>query len=240
MSICLTIWLVARVDDLEAAIALRRVELRLVGRRVDEPDAGVVDPAAVGGVVVLVRRVAGGEPADLLARERVEDVDDVPGRRRDGDARAVGRDRHVVGALAVDPEAPDDRAGVEVEPDHVGEARPRDDQQPAVLRAEHVVDELVVALADQLTDGEEVAEPLGVGEDLGHPLLDVGNDVEPRDARERRLARRPALLDHVGRAVPVVADEQDGSDLARAAPRLRETQTRGPRSPRGRTPRSRS
>src|SRR5215208_680150 len=35
---------VARVDDLEPAVALRGVGDRLVGRRVDEPDARVADP----------------------------------------------------------------------------------------------------------------------------------------------------------------------------------------------------
>ena len=119
-------------------------------------------------------------------RSGVEDVDDVAGRGRDRDAPAVGRDRHVVRALAVDHEAPDDLAGVEVDRDDVGEARPGDDQQPAVVRAEHVVDELVVPLADQLADRQEVAEPLGVGRDLGHPLVVVGDDVDPRHPLEPR------------------------------------------------------
>ena len=88
----------------------------------------------------------------------------------------------MVGALAVDDEAPDDLAAGDVDRDHVGEARPRDDQQPAVVGRVHVVDELVVALADQLADREEVAEPDRVGGDLGHPLVDVGDDVEPGDA----------------------------------------------------------
>ncbi len=75
----------ARVDDLEVALALGRVEDGLVGRGVDQADAGVVDPLAVLGVGVLVRGVARGELPDLGAGAGVEDVDDVPGRRRDGD-----------------------------------------------------------------------------------------------------------------------------------------------------------
>ena len=68
MSIRLDDLVRVRVDDLEPAIALGRVELRLVRGGVDEPDAGVVDPASVGRVVVLVGRVARGEPAHLSAR----------------------------------------------------------------------------------------------------------------------------------------------------------------------------
>jgi hypothetical protein len=72
-----------------------------------------------------------------------------------------------------------------------------------------------MALADELANGEEVGEPDRVGSDLDHSLLDVGNDVEQRHAHERRLAWRSPLFDHVGRAVPVVADEEHGNNLAR-------------------------
>ena len=58
---------------------------------------------------------------------------------------------------------------------------------------------------------EEVAEPDGIELDLRHPLLDVGDDVDADDP--------PVLAagdEHVGRPLPVVADEQDLA-LARLA-----------------------
>ena len=70
----------------------------------------------------------------------------------------------------------------QVDRDDVGEARPRDEQQAPVVGGEHVVDELVVALADQLADREEVAERGRVEHDLGHPLVVVGDDVEPGES----------------------------------------------------------
>jgi hypothetical protein len=71
------------------------------------------------------------------------------------------------------------------------------------VRREHVVDELVVALADRLPDPEEVAHPVRVALDLGHALVLVGHDVDPRELLER------VRVDDVGRAVPVVADVED-------------------------------
>src|SRR5919112_239338 len=59
----------------------------------------------------------------------------------------------------------------------VGEARPRDVEQAAVARGVGVVDPLVVALADLLADGQEVAEPYRVHLDLGHPLRLVRDRV---------------------------------------------------------------
>ncbi len=176
-----------------------------------------------------MRGVAGGEAADLLARIDVEDVDDVAGRGRDGDGAAVGRDGHVIRALAVDLKAPLDLAARQVEPDHVAQAGPGDDQQPPVVSRVHVVDELVVALADELADREEVAEALGVEHDLGHPLLEVGDDVDAGDAPQagaQLLGGAGVLLhlaglgageeaQHVRGPLPVVADEDD---LARLRP----------------------
>jgi succinate-acetate transporter protein len=118
---------------------------------------------------------------------------------------AVGRDRHVVGAVAVDRRAPDDPLGPQVDRHDVGEARPRDIQNATVVRREHVVDELVVTLANQLADREEVAVALRIRLDLLHPLVDVRDDVDAGDAAE--LAR----LDDVGRPVPVVAHVEDAA-----------------------------
>ena len=81
------------------------------------------------------------------------------------------------------------------------------------MRAEHVVDPLVVALAHQLTDRVEVAEPLGVELDLGHAVLEVGDHVQPRDALEG------LRVDRVGGAVPVVADPEDRARRVRSCGR---------------------
>ncbi len=193
-----------RVDDLEPAIALRRVGDGLVGRRVDHADARVEDPRAVLGVVVLVRRVAGLELADLGAGGRVERVH--LARRGVGheQPRAVRGDGHVVGAVALHLEAPGDLARRDLDPDDVGEARPRDVDEAPVVGGEHVVGVLVVALADQLAHGEEVAELARVQGLFGEPLLEVRDDVEPPELGER------LGIDDVRRAVPVVGDEQHG------------------------------
>ena len=169
-----------------------RVEDRVVTGRVDEADRRVVDLRAVRRVGVLVRRVAGGERALLLAGLACR----AGGRRfrsRPRPRPACRRARrHVVGALAGDLEAPLDLARLgpgQADRDDVAEARPRDDQELAVGRRVHVVDELVVALADQLADREEVAEVDGVRADLVHALVVVGDDV---DAGERARTRRPS------------------------------------------------
>ena len=192
------------VDDLEPAIALRGVRDRLVGRRVDEPDAGVEDLRAVGGVVALVRRVARLELPDLGARRGVERVHLARRRIAHQQPRAVRRDRHVVGAVALHREAPDDLARRDLDPHDVGEARPRDVDEAPVVGGEHVVGVLVVALADQRPHGDEVAELARVQRLLLQPLLEVRDDVEAAELGER------LRIDDVGGAVPVVGDEQDG------------------------------
>ena len=68
------------------------------------------------------------------------------------------------------------------------------------MRGEHVVDELVVALADLVADGEEVGVARPGCLDLREALLLVGHDVHAREPLER------VRVDDVGRAVPVVAD----------------------------------
>jgi hypothetical protein len=108
----------------------------------------------------------------------------------------------VVGAVALHREAPDDLAGGDLHPDHVGEARPRDVGEAPVVGGEDVVGVLVVALADQGADGDEVAELPRVQGLLGEPLLDVRDHVEPPELAEA------LRVDDVGRAVPVVGDEQ--------------------------------
>ena len=192
----------ARVDDLEHAIALGCVERGRVERRVDRADAGVEDARAVGREVVLVRLVAGCELADDRAALRVDDVDLLRRRGRHEQPRAVRRDRHVVGAVALDLHAPDDRARAEVDRHDVGEARPPDVQEAAVGRREGVVDVLVVALADEQGVGLEDPERHRVGRDLGQPLRKVGHDVQPRQDLQR------VRVDDVGRPVPVVADDE--------------------------------
>ena len=62
----------------------------------------------------------------------------------------VGRHRHVIGPLAGDAKAPYDPARCQIDANDVREARPRDDQESAVLRGEHVIHELVVPFADLL------------------------------------------------------------------------------------------
>ncbi len=100
----------------------------------------------------------------------------------------------MVGALALDLEAPVDRARCELEGDHVLEAGPRDDQVAPVLGRVHVVHVLVVPFPDQLLDRDEVAEVDRVQQDLGHPLVRVGDDVEAGDAAQGRCGGgRPGL-----------------------------------------------
>ncbi len=193
------------VDDLEDALAFARVahdpELAAVGRRVDPSDAGVVDPGRIGGVGVLVRRVARREAAGLLTRGHVDAVDDVRRGVRHQHLRAVRGDGHVVRAVAVHREAPADLARLEADGDDVREARPRDVDLGPFRVGEHVVDELVVPLADGFADGEEVGEPVGARLDLGHPLLAVRDDVDLGQDLER------AAVDDGRGALPVVADE---------------------------------
>ena len=193
------------VDDLEELVALAgvddRLERRGVERRVDAADARVEDLRAVARVVVLVRRVTRRELACLLPGHDVQLVDLVGRRVRDQQARAVRRDAHVVRAVALDREAPEDPAGRDLDADDVGEARPRDGDDPPVVGREHVVDVLVVALADRLADREEERELVRARDDLGHPRVAVGDDVEAVQALVG------LGVDDVGRAVPVVADE---------------------------------
>jgi hypothetical protein len=60
-----------------------------------------------------------------------------------------------------------------------------------------------VALADLLADRQEVAEAHRVALDLGHPLGQVGHDVQPHQPLER------VAVEDVGSAVPVVAHHDD-------------------------------
>jgi hypothetical protein len=119
----------------------------------------------------------------------------------------------VVGALTGHGEPPDERARLDVDGHHVGQARPGHDQQLTVRRGVHVVDQLVVPLADERAHGQEVEQPHGVQVDLDEPLVEVGHHVDRADVVERGVRG-----DDVHRAVPVVADEQhvpDGCGLGR-------------------------
>ena len=120
----------------------------------------------------------------------------------------------MVGAVAVHLLLLDDPPAGQVDPDHVGEAGARDGEQLAVAGGEHVVDVLVVALADALLDREVEGEPVGAGVDVAQLLRPVRDDVERLD---------PLLAGHVDdrrRAVPVVADEHDVPVAARARARV--------------------
>ena len=154
-----------------------------------------------------MRLVAGRELADDRPGLRVDDVHLARGRGGHQQPLAVRRDRHVVGPVALDLHAPDDAPVVQADGNDIGEARAGDEHQPPVRRGEGVVDVLVVALADELADAEEVAVVRRVGLDLGHPLRDVRDDV---DALQPRVALR---VDHVGRAVPVVGHHEHGTRL---------------------------
>jgi len=68
-----------------------------------------------------------------------------------------------------------------------------------------------VALADQLANGEEEAQLVRTRVDLQQPLLEVGDDVDARHPLVAGLG-----IDDVGGPVPVVADEDDVPDAARA------------------------
>src|SRR5690606_2161686 len=113
----------------------------------------------------------------------------VGGGGGDRDPGAVGGDGHVVGAVTRHREAPVDPAGGEVQGDDVGEAGPGDHHRAAVRGGVHVVDQLVVSLADAVADGHEVDPADRVGVDLCHPLLAVGDDVDPADLREVAAGR---------------------------------------------------
>ena len=198
---------VVGADDLEVLLALEGVvglaHDRPVGGRVDAADAGVEDQFAVAGVVVLVRAVAAGELAGLLAGDDVELVHLVRGGVADQEAGAVGGDAHVVGAVALHREPPDDLAGGQVDAHDVGEARSADGEQAAVVGGVHVVGVLGVSLADRGLDGQVEGQLVRRGEDLGHPLVAVGDRVDRPD----RLVG--AGVDDGCGALPVVADEHD-------------------------------
>ena len=189
------------VHDLQPPLLLGGVGLRLVQRAVDHADAGVQDPAPAVDEDALVRGAAGGEPTELLAVADAEHVHHVGRRRAHHDPPTVRGHRHVVRAVARDGEAPHDPAGPQADRDDVGEGRPGHDEPPPVAGGVHVVDELVVPLTDLLLDREVVRRPHRIGGDLRHPLLAVRDDVDPPEALER------AGSEHVGRPVPVVADE---------------------------------
>jgi hypothetical protein len=127
------------------------------------------------------------------------------GRVGDEQAGAVRRDRHVIGPVALHREAPDDLARAHFDADHVGQARARDVDEAPVVGGEHVVGVLVVAFADQRADADEVAELARVERDLPEALLEVRDDVQPREPLEG------VRVDDVRRAVPVVGDEQHGA-----------------------------
>jgi hypothetical protein len=160
-------------------------------------------PRAVLGEVALVRGVAGLEVGDPHAGGGVEHVD--LARRRVGHEQppAVGRDRHVIGAVALHREAPRDPLRGDLDRHDVGHARARDEDEAPVVGGEHVVGVLVVALADQRPDGEEVAELARVERLLLQALLQVRDDVDAPELGER------LRIDDVRRPVPVVGDEQD-------------------------------
>ena len=211
------------VDDLEELAAARRRRQRAgpVDRQVDPPDRRVVDRLLVLRDDVLVRRVARREAARPLPRGGVELVHDVAGRGRDVQARAVGADAHMVGAIAVDRRAPGDLLRRQVDGDDVGERGARDEDAPAVVRGEDVVVVLVVALADELPDPLVEALADRVERDLRLALGLVGDDVDAVQALER------VGVDDVGRAVPVVADEDHRPRLARHRVRAEGAGVRG-------------
>ncbi len=205
----------AGVDDLKDAVALARVERRVVGGRVDASDAGVEDPAAVARVDVLVRCVSGGECPHDSSRHRVQHVDDAGTGRGGGrhhQAPPVRGDRHVVGAHPRERLAPHDPARAEADRHDVVEARPRHVQRAPVGRGVQVVDHLVVALPD-LGAHEDGEGRSSRGEVLELARLEVGDDV---DAANPLVGRH---VQHVRGPVPVVADQQDGPGLGRGAGR---------------------
>ena len=152
---------VARVDDLEDALALRRVEDRVVERRVDRADARVVDQLAVLRVVVLVRLVAGLEVARRSAAavsitSTTFAVDADTSRRVPSGEIAMWSAR--LPSTFVRQTISRVRRSIATTSARLG----RETYSAPVVRGEHVVDELVVALADELPDREEVAQPLGI------------------------------------------------------------------------------
>ena len=220
----------AVAHDLEPAVALGgvpdRVEVAVVAGRVDAADRGVEDPLPVGRVVVLVRGVAGLErPQPLAHRDACAAgqglvhhavLDDLSrGGVRHDQTPAVGRDSHVVGAVAVHLDLRDDAVGVarlsrcrrlgDVDPHDVAQARARDREVLPIEGDEGVVDVLVVALTHRLLDGEVERRAGGVALRRGHHVLQllvlVGDDVD----RRQHLVR-PGVDDRRG-AVPVVADD---------------------------------
>ena len=112
--------------------------------------AGPVGPGAVG------ERLVDHAVLDDLALGGV----------RDQQPPAVGRDAHVVGAVAVHLLLGHDAAALaggrlgEVDPHHVGQAGPRDREVAAVAGGEDVVDVLVVPLPDALLHREVERQPV--------------------------------------------------------------------------------
>ena len=211
---------------------LHRARTGRVPRGVDLADARVEDPRTVLGVVVLVRRLTGLEPAqpvphrDLLAVHGLVDHGVLEhlalGRVADDQPASVGREAHVVGAVAVHLLLADDavRAALhglrDVHPHHVGEARPGDREVATVARGEHVVDVLVVALAGTLLDREVERQLLRVGPDVGELLLLVGDQVHaPLEHLE------PALVHDRRGAGPVVAHPHHVAERAAGRGRCR-------------------
>ena len=136
---------------------------------------------AVGRVVALVRLVAGFEAADDAARRGVDRVHLPRGGGGHEQRLAIGRQRGVIGSDAFDRRAPRDLPRGEIDGDHVGKARTRGHQIATVLRHEHVVDQLVVALTRDLSNQREGRLADRVLLDLSHPLVPVGHGVDHRE-----------------------------------------------------------
>ena len=221
---------VAVVHDLEPAVTLDLVmerQFRVVVRRVDLADRRVEDLLPVGGVVALVRRLARLERAqpvaqgDLLAIHGLVDhgvLDDLPrGGVRHQQPAPVRRHGHVVGAVPVDRllardagDAPGAGRLGDVDPHHVAQARTGHREVLAVRGREHVVDELVVALAGKVPDQEEEREARRVQADVAQLLRLVGDQV---DARLEHL--EGVLVDDRGSARPVVPHPHDVAEVHR-------------------------
>ena len=159
----------------------------------------------------LVRRAAGREPPDLGPVPTRSTCTRRPSRALTDDPAAVRRQRHVVGSLPGDG----NRHRISWVARSMATTSANDGRDTMRSRPsfeEYMSSTSWVALADQLADREEVDEPERVRRDLLHPLVPVGHhDVDPSEPLER------LRVEHVGGAVPVVADEHHAAYVVGAA-----------------------
>ena len=90
---------------------------------------------------------------------------------------------------------PHNVAAGDINGNYIRKARARDKQGFSVVRGKHIIDELVVALANQLLDRQVIGETYGVGKNLQLAFFQIGSHIDagqPRIAGHGKNIRHPS------------------------------------------------